>query len=129
MGLGMVKPNYEASQAVPLRLRQRKNTGNDGGFKGSIETQTGRVESMGTVSMNGNAKGLNGAAILGTQLPTGVGYVDLSDDLDEIPAEEATASDSDNELIDEDTLLSDADLSRPIIQRMLPDSAHFFVVY
>lgn len=126
---GMVKPNYEASQAVPLRLGQRKSNGHDGGLKGSIATQIERVETKGTVSLNGNAKGLNGAALSGTPLPKGVGYVDFSDDLDEIPAEEPTVSDSDDELIDEDTLLSDVDLSRPIIQRMLPDSAHLLVVY
>ena len=122
---GMVKPDYEASQAVPLRLGQRKSNGHDGGPKGSIATQTGKAETQGSVSMNGNGKGLNGTAISGAQLPTGVGYVDFSDDLDETPAEEPTVSDSDNELIDEDTLLSDADLSRPIIQRMLLNSAIF----
>lgn len=126
---GMVKPNYEASQAVPLLLGQRKRNGPDGGVNGSIEPQTGKGEINGTASMNGNAKGLNGAAKSGTQLPKGVGFIDFSADLDEQPAEEATVSDSDDELIDEDTLLSDVDLSRPIIQRMLPDSAHLFVAY
>lgn len=126
---GMIKPNYEASQAVPLRLGQRKRSGHDGDLNGSIQTQTGKVETNGKVFANGNAKGLNGAAKPGTQLPRGVGYVDFSDDLDEIPAEEAAVFNSDDELIDEDTLLSDVDLSRPIIQRMLPDSAHLFVAY
>jgi hypothetical protein len=51
--------------------------------------------------------------------------VDFSDDFDEIPAEEEAASESDDELIDENTLLSDVDLSRPIIQRMLPDLIRF----
>lgn len=126
--LGMVKPEYEASQAVPLRLGQRKSNGHNGGLKDSIAKQTGKVETNGTVFINGNAKRLNGAAVSATQLPTGVGYVDLSDDLDEIPAEEPAVSDSDDELIDEDALLSDVDLSRPIILRMLPDSARLFVV-
>lgn len=127
MESGMVKPNYEASQVVPLRLGQRKRNNPDGGLNGSVETHMGRGETNGTASMNGTAKGLNGAAKSGIQLPTGVGYVDFSDDLDEPPAEEAAVSDSDDELIDEDTLLSDADFSRPIVQRMSPDSSHLFV--
>lgn len=126
---GMVKPNYEASQAVPLRLGQRKRHVPDGGLNGSIETQTGRGDTNGTATMNGYAKGLNGTTKSGPQLSTGVGYVDFSDDLDEPPAEEATVSDSDDELIDEDTLLSDVDFSRPIVQRMFSDSYYHFAAY
>lgn len=117
-GLGMLKPDYEASQAVPLRLGPRKKNTNSDGSNGTMATRTGRDETVSAVLLNGNAKRLNGAATSGTQMPAGVGHVDFSDDLDEIPAEEAAASNSDDELIDEDTLLSDADLSRPIIQRM-----------
>lgn len=117
-GLGMVKPHYEASQAVPLRLGPRKKTSNTDGSNGTIMTRTGRDETLSAVFLNGNAKRLNGAATSGTQIPAGVGYIDFSDDLDEMPVGEAAASNSDDELIDEDTLLSDVDLSRPTIQRM-----------
>ena len=120
--LGMVKPDQEASQAVPLRLGQRKNQAvSKGGMNGASAAQTERDKtSTSTVFMNANAKTLNGTATSGKQLPAGVGYIDFSDDLDETPAQEAAASGSDDELIDEDTLLSEIDFSRPVVQRMLP---------
>jgi hypothetical protein len=124
-GFGMMKPEYEASQAVPLRLGQRKKNSNSGS-DGPPSTQNGTDETTSTVSLNGNGKRSNGAGpTSGTTPLAGVGYVDFSDDFDEIPAGEEAASESDDELIDENTLLSDVDLSRPIIQRMLPDVISF----
>jgi hypothetical protein len=124
-GFGMMKPEYEASQAVPLRLGQRKKNSNSAS-DGAPSTQNGTDETTSTVSLNGNGKRSNGAVpTSGTTPLAGVGYVDFSDDFDEIPAEEEAASESDDELIDENTLLSDVDLSRPIIPRMLPDVISF----
>lgn len=119
---GLAKPEYEASQAVPLRLRGKKNQNVNGGVNGAVARRVGTDETLSTVSVNGNGKRLNGATpTSGPTLPAGVGFFDFSDDLDEAPAEEeAAALNSDDELIDEDTLLSDDDLSRPVIQRKHP---------
>lgn len=53
--------------------------------------------------------------------PAGVGFVDFSDDLDEIVTGEDNYEDGDDDddLIDEDTLLDEDDLARPINQREL----------
>lgn len=99
---GMVKPNYEATQSVPLRFGRKKNEG--------AATALTSAAGTGAVTLNLNGKRKNGPAV-NTQ-PNGVGFVDFSDDFD-APIEE-----DDDELIDEDTLLDEGDLSRPIIQRM-----------
>lgn len=101
---GMIKPNYEATQSVPLRLGRKKG----GGAATALTSAAG----TGAVTLNLNGKRKNGPPV-GTQ-PNGVGFVDFSDDFD-APIEE-----DDDELIDEDTLLDEDDLSRPIIQRKAP---------
>ena len=98
----MVKPDYASTAAVPLRLG-KKNT-----------TATTSPAGTGAVSLNLTGKRKNGPPDA-TQ-PAGVGFVDFSDDLD-APVEEEEYDDDD--LIDEDTLLSDEDLARPIVQRKL----------
>lgn len=100
-GDGMVRPSYETTQSVPLRLGKKR----EGGVASAASAN-------GTEAIPLNVNGKRGNELpLATQ-PVGVGFVDFSDDLD-APAEE-----SDDELIDENTLLDDEDLSRPIIQRM-----------
>ncbi|MCJ1360382.1 MAG: electron carrier [Icmadophila ericetorum] len=99
---GFVKPAYSSSEAVPLRLGKKKTEGE----VASITVPAGtRV-----VSLNLNGKRANGPAVT-NGAPSGVGFVDFSDDLD-APIEE----NSDDELIDEDTLLDEEDRSRPINQ-------------
>ncbi len=94
----MVKPDYASTASVPLRL----------GKKGSSATTN--AAGTGAVSLNLTGKRKNGP--LDATQPAGVGFVDFSDDFD-APVEE----DDDNELIDEDTLLSDEDLAGPVVQR------------
>ena len=103
-GDGMVKPNYEATQSVPLRFSKKKSEGPASALTSAAGT--------GAVTLNLNGKRKNGPPV-NTQ-PNGVGFVDFSDDFD-APIEE-----DDDELIDEDTLLDEDDLSRPIIQRKSP---------
>lgn len=115
-GSGMTKPNHEASQAVPLRLGPKKINASNGVSNGIVAPQTKITDK---VSLNRSPKRVNGATKSHPQMLTGVGFVDFSDDLDDTPVEQAADSGSDDELIDEDTLLSDVDLSRPSAPRML----------
>lgn len=98
----MVKPDYASTTSVPLRL----------GKKGSSATTS--AAGTGAVSLNLIGKRKNGPP--DSTLPAGVGFVDFSDDFD-APVEE----DDNDDLIDEDTLLSDEDLARPVVQRKPPN--------
>ena len=97
----VVKPNYEATQSVPLRFGAKKSQGGAAATTSAMGT--------GAVSLNINGKRANGPPE--TKQPAGVGFVDFSDDLD-------APIDDDEDLIDEDTLLDEEDLARPIVQRM-----------
>lgn len=96
----MIKPDYASTASVPLRLGKRNGT--------AITSAAG----TGAVSLNLSGKRKNGPPV--ASQPAGVGYVDFSDDFG-APDEE----DDDDDLIDEDTLLSDEDLARPVVQRKL----------
>ena len=102
-GDDMVKPLQEATQSVPLRFGKNKLQGGAAAVTSAAGT--------GAVSLNLNGKRKKGPADATQQ--AGVGYVDFSDDLG-TPEDE-----DDDDLIDEDTLLDEEDLKRPVIQRML----------
>lgn len=87
-GDGFVKPEYAEEEVVPLKLGRGKDN----------KTTANGTDAKPAATANGS----NGA-------PAGVGFVDLSDDLD------LDAEDDDN-VIDEDTLLTEEDLRRPIEQ-------------
>lgn len=97
---GFQKPNDQ--QAIPLQLRRSKK---DHG-KGPKATPSRPI----------------GPPVIGDTRhsqagePAGVGFVDFSDDFGAEPAP-GNVSYSDDELIDEDALLGDDDLGRPIVQR------------
>ncbi|KAI9928492.1 electron carrier [Aspergillus wentii] len=102
---GFMKPDFGEQQAVPLRLGKKKRDG--------AEVPNGQKV---TYSMEATLSVLNGAkAQEVAEKPTGVGFVDFSDDFTTgiIPSDPECSGD---ELIDEDTLLDDNDLSRPIVQ-------------
>ena len=101
-GDNVIKPNHEATQSVPLRFGKKKSEGGGAAFTSTAGT--------GVVSINQNGKRTNGLA--STVQPTGVGFVDFSDDLDTPEIE-----DDDDELIDEDTLLDEEDMKRPVMPR------------
>jgi len=101
----MVKPGYSASEAVPLRLRRKD--------KGAAVSNAGPAVATAAVPLNGKRKSMD----MAQNKPAGVGFVDFSDDFGDpmITGED----DDDDELIDEDTLLTEEDMKRPVNIRRL----------
>lgn len=105
---GLVKPNHNTTQAVPLRFGRKKAENGIGSAAAHSSTDA--------IPLPLNGKRKNGATE--PIRPAGVGFVDFSDDLDTAADENGDDNDDDDDdLIDENTLLDDDDLSRPIIQR------------
>lgn len=100
-GNAMVKPDHGASDAVPLRLRRKEKT--------AAVSSAGPVVATVTVPVNGKREHVD---VVQTK-PAGVGFVDFSDDFDD-PLITGEDDDDDDELIDEDTLLTEEDLKRPV---------------
>jgi hypothetical protein len=101
---GLKKPDTGGSQTVQLRFGKKKVNAN-----GAV-----LVNADGSVPLNFKRKSntFDSAPAVAVPAPTnGVGFVDFSDDLDEMITGE------DDELIDEDDLLTEEDLARPIVQR------------
>jgi hypothetical protein len=106
----MVKPDYSASEAVPLRLLRRKN-------KSAAVSNAGPAVTTTTVPVNGKRKSVD----MTQSKPAGVGFVDFSDDFDDPMI---TGEEDDDELIDEDTLLTEEEMKRPVKIRMYLDAAN-----
>ena len=96
---GFRKPDAGGGGTVSLHFRKKKAP---------------QVNEDGSVPLNlGKRKSIEvEAAPVQPVQPTGVGFVDFSDDLDEL------VTGDDDDLIDEDELLTADDLANPIIQRM-----------
>ncbi|KAK3326434.1 cytokine-induced anti-apoptosis inhibitor 1, Fe-S biogenesis-domain-containing protein [Apodospora peruviana] len=110
---GFTKPKETEEEAVPLRFGlKRKNNAQNNGFApvGSRSSAGPAVGSV-TVNVGGKQDTLGMVPQTGAKAPVGVGFVDFSDDLD-LDGDD----DDDDGLIDEDTLLSEEDLRRPIPQ-------------
>ncbi|VBB76125.1 Putative Anamorsin [Podospora comata] len=91
---GYTKPDYAEQEVVPLRFGAKK------------------VNADGSVPLSFGKKAAAAPAPAPAPVskgPAGVGFIDFSDDLD-LDAED------DDDVIDEDTLLTEADLKRPIQQ-------------
>lgn len=106
-GNNVVRPHDEATQSVPLRFGKKKNEGGAAAVTSAVGT--------GAVSLNLNGKRKNGPP--DAAQPAGVGFVDFSDDLDTPEVDDDDDDDDDDELIDEDTLLDEEDMKRPVVQR------------
>lgn len=85
-GIGFVKPDYRVQEAVPLKFGRKKTAQAAGGSNTNGDSVP--------LSLNGKRKSTD-------MVPAGVGFDDGTND-------------SDDELIDEDTLLDEDDLKRPI---------------
>lgn len=111
-GEGFTKPDYSASEVVPLRFGRKKNVT-------AAETAPPPVTEKApspTLSPSGPLKRKSvdiSANSAPSNKPNGVGFVDFSDDF----GETITGESDDDELIDEDELLNDADLERMVVVR------------
>jgi anamorsin len=105
-GKGFYKPDYGAQVSIPLKLGKNKGVAQ---AAGGVNGTNGDSVSLPLNSKRKSEGITNGA-------PAGVGFVDFSDDLDQQQA------DSDDELIDEDTLLDEEDFKRPVNIRKHPFS-------
>jgi hypothetical protein len=101
---GFRKPDMGRSGAVPLRFGKKNGVANGNG------TVAANANGSVPLALNGKRKSVEMEGAKAVQ-PAGVGFVDFSDDLDELVTGE------DDELIDEDDLLTADDLANPIIQR------------
>ncbi|OAP60381.1 hypothetical protein AYL99_05383 [Fonsecaea erecta] len=88
-GVGFVKPNYSAQDSVPLKFGRKKTSQAAGGLDNTVNNDSV------SLPVNGKRKSMDDT------LPAGVGFDNGADD-------------SDDELIDEDALMDDEDLQRPI---------------
>lgn len=137
---GMAKPDYSASEAIPLRFGKKKDTSVNA--DGSVPLRFGKKEDT-PVNADGSVPlrfgkqedaPVNADGSIPLRLTkrksvditkdkpagvVGVGFVDFSDDLD-APIITGESDDDDDELIDEDTLLTEADLARPVNIRKSP---------
>ncbi|KAL9131052.1 MAG: hypothetical protein Q9217_000938 [Psora testacea] len=99
-GGDMMKPMLQDTQSVLLRFGTNKGAKAATGATGT-----------GAVTLNINGKRRNGPP--DAIQPAGVGFVDFGDDFG---SPEVDGNGSDDELIDEDTLLDEEDLKRPVVQ-------------
>ncbi|CAI9630608.1 anamorsin family protein [Alternaria burnsii] len=103
---GMTKSEQEEPVSIPLKLGKKANgTNGTNGTNGANHT----VNPDGSVQLNLNRKRNQPQAE--PVKPVGVGFVDFSDDLDD-----PIITGEDDDLIDEDDLITEADLARPVIQ-------------
>ncbi|GAB1315139.1 electron carrier [Madurella fahalii] len=114
-GDGFTKPEYAEEEVVPLRFGKGKKNGvstangvQNGPTVGARSSAGPAVGAV-TVNIGGKTEALGMVPPAATKTTAGVGFVDFSDDLD-LDAED------DDDVIDEDTLLTEEDLRRPIQQ-------------
>ncbi|OAL48876.1 DUF689-domain-containing protein [Pyrenochaeta sp. DS3sAY3a] len=103
---GMMKPEQTESVSIPLKFGKKKANGVNG-VNGTNGTNGIKVNPDGSVPLNLNRKRNKPEPVK----PVGVGFVDFSDDFDD-----PIITGEDDDLIDEDDLITAEDMARPIIQ-------------
>ena len=101
---GMTKPAQEEPVSIPLKFGRKKTNG----AAAPSGTTNGTANPDGSVPLNLNGKRPSPEPAK----PLGVGFVDFSDDLDD-----PIITGEDDYLIDEDDLITEADMARPVVQR------------
>jgi hypothetical protein len=102
---GMMKPEETESVSIPLKFG-RKKTASNGASAPSTNGTNGTVSLDSQLNANGKRNSPD------PPKPSGVGFVDFSDDLDD-----PIITGEDDELIDEDDLITEEDRLGAIIQR------------
>ena len=113
-GEGFTKPDDSASEAVPLRFGRKKKIAvaeTPKSMDGAQPPSPTPVSPSGPLKRKSVDISANGRAQ--NNKPNGVGFVDFSDDF----GEKITGESDDDELIDEDELLNDADLEKMAVVR------------
>jgi hypothetical protein len=100
---GMIKPEPEEPVSIPLKFGKKKTNGVNG------TNGTATVNPDGSIPLNLNGKRNQPEPPKPT---AGVGFVDFSDDLDD-----PIITGEDDDLVDEDDLITEADMARPVLQR------------
>jgi len=102
---GMTKPEQEEPVSIPLKFGKKANGAN--GTNGT-NGANGTVNPDGSVPLNLRKRNQPEPV----KPAAGVGFVDFSDDLDD-----PIITGEDDDLIDEDDLITEADMARPVLQR------------
>ncbi|KAK3328356.1 cytokine-induced anti-apoptosis inhibitor 1, Fe-S biogenesis-domain-containing protein [Cercophora scortea] len=107
---GFTKPDEAEEEAVPLRFGLKRKTAGTATQNGNgTRSSAGPVVDSVIINLGNKPAPLD--KVPQPAAPAGVGFVDFSDDLDL-----DLDGDDDDDLIDEETLLTEADLHRPIQQ-------------
>ncbi|KAL1655194.1 electron carrier [Didymella pomorum] len=114
---GMTKPAQEEPVSILLKFGKKKATNGASGtnsVNGSANGAVQEVNADGSVPLNLNRINLNGkrpSPEPAPAKPSGVGFVDFSDDFDD-----PIITGEDDDLIDEDEFITEEDMARPVIQ-------------
>ncbi|KAI4652223.1 electron carrier [Alternaria ventricosa] len=105
---GMTKHEQEEPVSIPLKFGKKANGANGTNGTNGANGANGTVNPDGSVPLNLNRKRNQPEPV---KPAAGVGFVDFSDDLDD-----PIITGEDDDLIDEDDLITEADMARPVLQ-------------
>lgn len=120
---GMVKPEQTSNEAIPLRFGKKIN-------KAPVSKAVSPPAIPISAPLSPPTKRKSVDISANPPKPVGVGFVDFSDDFGEevITGEDFDDDEDDEDLIDEDTLLTEEDLNRPITIRMFTLPLYLLII-